>query len=126
MYMDNSRFDELTRKLVVRRTRRGVLAGMGAAAAAGALGRFRGEADARSICRPEGIVCSKNADCCGGACSPKDKTGRRVCAPTTCLPDRASCDPRNPAACCSGICDQSAIVIACGFDYCCYVDRPPV
>lgn len=121
-HVDYSKFDSLTRNLALRKTRRDVVVGIGATAIFGAFGFFRGEAEARSICRPEGVVCSKNADCCGGACAPKDNTGRRVCA-ATCLPEGASCDPQNPGACCSGLCDEDDIVLACTFDYCCYVDR---
>jgi hypothetical protein len=123
--LDGSRFDQLTRGFTYRKSRRGVLTGLGAAAAAGVFGRFRGGAEARSVCRPEGVVCSKNADCCGGACAPKDNTGRRFCAPIICLPDGASCDPQYAGACCSGLCAEDDIVLACTFDFCCYSDRLP-
>ena len=122
--MDGSKFDGLARQLANRKSRRGVLISMGAAMAAGAFELFRGNAEARSICRPEGVVCSKNADCCSGACAPRNSAGRRVCAATICLPEGASCDPQNPSACCSGFCDQDDIVLGCTFDYCCYADRP--
>ena len=142
--MDGSKFDVLTRNLAHRKTRRGVLAGIGATAMAGALGLFSGDAEARSICRPEGVVCSKNADCCLGLCAPKDNLGRRYCAgcpdggeacgsnccfggeicvegscQAICTPAGGPCDLVNPAVCCSQTCGNGEFFPCGNFAACC-------
>jgi hypothetical protein len=109
--MDASQFDALSKRLGTARSRRSLL-GAALAAAAASLGRRNAEAAAR--CRGDGGVCTRNADCCGGYCAPKDKTGRRYCAPQ-CLSVQ-DCPP-GPGPCQPAFCDGGICGIASPPDY---------
>jgi hypothetical protein len=98
--MDHRTFDRLARIVGSGQSRRNVLktltaGALGAVAAPVRLDRV----GAAARCRAQGVVCSKNADCCTSACLPRDRTGRRVCGGgdfcTTPLADVAaiSCGP---------------------------------
>ena len=79
--MESRDFDRLARLAGAGQSRRGVLkalAGGALDAVAAVLGLDQVSAAAR--CRSQGVVCSKNADCCSSNCLPKDRTGRRYCA----------------------------------------------
>jgi hypothetical protein len=73
--MDSLRFDRMVQSLAESGSRRRFIAGI----AAGALGISGwGQATART-CSSLGAVCREAANCCSGACGPKDRTGRRTC-----------------------------------------------
>lgn len=98
--MDGSRFDELTLSLTAGRTRRSVAKALAAAMLGGVAAVIgRGGADARYVCRGQGVVCSRSADCCTDVCNPKDSTGRRLCG---CQPNQTTCS--SSGDCCSGSC----------------------
>jgi hypothetical protein len=100
--MDGTRFDRLIRALGDGRSRRSVLSG--AAAAMFGLIAVK-NADARFVCREQGVVCSKDADCCNQACAPRDRTGRRYCA--ECGSDADCQEPTGcfSPVCVAGVCD---------------------
>lgn len=80
--MDDRAFDELTKSAGAGTPRRALLktfaAGViGAAAVSAGLGHA-GATPARRG-RPDGVLCSKNADCSSGVCSATGPNGRRVC-----------------------------------------------
>lgn len=143
--MDARDFDRLTRFLGEGQSRRRALRAIagGSLAAMAGLGR----AGAAFVPRPQGAVCTRNADCASDLCLPKDSTGRRRCG---CLADPISvtcgtlcgpqinncgatvdcgacctatgqpCDIFNPGACCSLTCGASqAFTCAVQTPYCC-------
>jgi hypothetical protein len=103
--MDSREFDRLARFIGTGQSRRRILrtflgGGLGIAATAVGLER----ADAAARCRNDGVMCSKNADCCSAACLPKDRTGHRYCG-EVCIPDGGACNSQNADSCCSGVCE---------------------
>lgn len=73
--MDGNRFDQVTKLMANRRTRRG-FAGL---LSAGVLAVLPLGALAAARKRVDGLVCSKNADCESAFCAPKNALGRRLC-----------------------------------------------
>jgi hypothetical protein len=73
--VERSQFDCLAKTIATAGSRRRVIAAAlgGALALAGIT-----SSGAAARCRNDGVVCSKNADCCGGNCLAS-KSGRRVC-----------------------------------------------
>jgi hypothetical protein len=104
--MDSRDFDRIARVVGSGQSRRRVVKTL----AGGALGAFAtavglDHASAAARCRGQGVVCSKNADCCSSACLPKDRTGRRYCA--ECGSDNdcpGSTDPCQSATCTANVC----------------------
>lgn len=109
--MDASRFDALSKRLGAARSRRSIL---GAALAAAAASFGLRDAGAAGRCRADGNICARNADCCGGYCAPKDKTGRRLCQPQCVSP--LDCPP-GPSPCQPAYCDYGICGIASAPDY---------
>jgi len=74
--MDGNRFDQITKLIVSKRTRRG-FAGL---LSAGVLAVMPLGALASTRKRVDGSVCSMNADCESAFCTFKDRQGRRLCS----------------------------------------------
>jgi hypothetical protein len=132
--MDGARFDDLVRTFADTTSRRSVLKGLLASAAA-ALGARAGSARAQA-CRPAGRLCSVSSQCCSGLCDTTnpDPTQRNRCA---CPPGQENCrglctDPAtayraDPANC--GACDRRCpvfpnTVATCADKVCGYACRP--
>ena len=99
--MDGSRFDDLSRAVARVRSRRGLLRAGGVAAGGAVIAAIGwAKSDAASTCRHDGVVCSKNADCCGKVCLPADRTGRRYCCANPC--GTACCT--DSQVCFNGVC----------------------
>ncbi len=112
--MDTSRFDDLTRQFGAARSRRSLLgAALGAAAAA--LGLNGASAAAR--CRNDGLVCSKNGDCCSAICLPKNRQGRRLCGQIVAPCQRPQDCPPGPTPCQPATCDSGTCGIASPPDF---------
>jgi hypothetical protein len=113
--MDEQTFDELTKSMSSETSRRAALRTVAAGLIA-AIGGFAGSSvTAAARQRPDGVVCSKSADCLSGICAPKDSTGRRVCGcGETLIACNGAC--RSPylgsctidSDCCTGFCYQNA------------------
>jgi hypothetical protein len=119
--MDPTTIDRLARLVGSGQSRRRVLKSLTGGvlgAVASAFGFDQAGAAAR--CRPQGVVCSKNADCCSSACLPKDRTGRRVCAECSTADDCPAGDACNTPVCQAGTCGTTAVV--CDDNNTCTVD----
>lgn len=100
--MDESRFDDLAKRLATRRSRRGVLKALGTATlAALGLGMSEGTALAKDKgdCRSAGHPCEGNQSCCTGLECRVTGPGSAArcmepsCTPTTCLAQGVTCGP---------------------------------
>src|SRR3954469_703604 len=119
--MSGHEFDELTRKLSGRASRRSVLKGLVGAAAAAVGGRFGRARAADDACSPPGGRCTAALPCCtdtpttciNNRCCPNaqvcvDSAGNTSCCPTgqicvgnTCCPrERVCTDPNGVKRCC--------------------------
>lgn len=107
--MDGSRFDEMTSRLSVAATRRralGVVAGLlGGAVVAGEAAAGPASVP-RQVCRPAGIGCTRDTQCCAGMC----ETGRLL--PRT-RRNRCAC-PEGLVGCGSQCVDTQTDVANCG------------
>jgi len=141
--MDATRFDFLTRAVGQRLSRRHLVAAAAALLAGSATPRPTG-AVVRHTCRPYGTGCSRNEQCCSGACNtrrtdPRAIRNRCVCAAGEIRCDGACtdivastdncgscgnvCDPDVANACVSGVCScgqwtACAKGVDCAFDHC--------
>jgi len=92
--MDGQRFDQLSRGLAARLSRRRVLAGLlGAAAGSGALAVTGADA-ASQTCRRPGDKCVRTSQCCGGSCqlSAGRRSRLRTCVcPAGTIPCNRGC-----------------------------------
>ncbi len=77
--MDGDRFDALTRRWAQTGTRRSLLRGLGGGLAALGIGAAAHRSAAAVICRQNGVLCAKGAQCCAGYCD--GKTNRCSCPP---------------------------------------------
>lgn len=84
--MDETRFDDLTKRLATSRSRRATLKGLGKTMLLGlGLGgpiasfAWSDGGDART-CSAGGAICQGDANCCSGDCHDPDRFGRRRCA----------------------------------------------
>lgn len=66
--MDGDRFDHLARRLAGAMSRRTVVRGLGASVLGGGLALLGRERSEAFICRQNGVLCAKDAQCCSGAC----------------------------------------------------------
>lgn len=120
--MDPNTFDEFTKAIATKTSRRNALKGIATVAVGSVLGLFgSGEAFAKKKkCTPNGGSCSKNGTCCSsfcnnGTCAPKPKgcpTGQVHCG-SVCCPSGQNCvNGKCAGPCpssqvfCSGICCQ--------------------
>ncbi len=101
--MDGSRFDAMTRRLLVPGSRRGVLRGLVAGALAGSLTRL-GLADGLAGCKGVSKKCDKSGDCCRGMKCKQGKcacgAGGKKCGDACCGRGERCLESADPAACC--------------------------
>jgi hypothetical protein len=122
--MDPNTIDRIARLVGAGQSRRRVLKSLASGALGAAAAVIGIEATAAAArCRDQGVVCSKNADCCSATCLPKDRTGRRICAECSSV---AQCPPSNDlchtATCTSNICGFSVNVgVACNDNNACTI-----
>jgi hypothetical protein len=128
--VDRNRFDNLSRAMAKRASRRGMIAFAGRAiAAAIGLGttispRVGADSAEAASCRDGAVSCTSNGQCCSGECGPKDSRGRRRC---TCAEPEFACGLSccQPGEVCeNGACKQPEIspnvctTTLCGNCYC--------
>jgi hypothetical protein len=117
--MDSARFDQLTRRLSVTRTRRSLV---GAALALLGSGVAAHKASAeppsihRTVCRPVGVGCTRHAQCCSATCVtgralPRNVRNRCACRPD--CTDRTCGDDG-----CGGSCGTCSDISACEAGVC--------
>ena len=86
--MDRKRFDELACRLAVSAPRRRVVAALVGVLGGGGVARAvaAGFGQRRGVCRPAGVGCSRNAQCCSAECAtsrslPRNRRNRCACIP---------------------------------------------
>lgn len=124
--MDGQRFDDLTRSLVQRTSRRRLLKAVTTALAALGAGVAWREPGGAFICRQPGVLCAKDAQCCSESCDPMTHRcgcpgGLMLCGgecvqqwldPTNCGSCGKVCADNE--ICCSGVCTDCGNGILCG------------
>jgi hypothetical protein len=112
--MDSGQFDGIARSLAGLATRRRVVGAlMGLVAGAGAVAGAEAGDPRRSYCRPLAANCTRNSQCCSGACDTNRKTHRTRRNRCICVPD---CDGKVCGSDgCGGTCGPYDG--ACEFDY---------
>jgi hypothetical protein len=117
--VDAHRFDALARLVGRRSSRRGAVASLIATIAGrAALPNATVAKTPRRICRPSGLGCASNRQCCTGYCENRSSLPRRqrfrcACPPATIACDGACVDAQSSATHC-GACDTP-----CGDDEAC-------
>ena len=100
--MNDATFDNLTRLLGSRPSRRQVLKGIAGGGALAAAGMTRAIDDAAAQCVEDGDPCTSGTECCGGACS----ASLGVCVTMDeCIVDGDPCT--SGTECCGGACSAS-------------------
>ena len=100
--MDGHRFDRLSRILARPATRRGAVAGALALIVAGPT--VAPAASRTAICRNLGNACTRNSQCCSGACNTTSasRRTRNRCAVACLALDDIGCKAPG-ASCCAGL-----------------------
>lgn len=127
--MDGSRFDDLARRLAAGRSRRQVLAAIGAGLSAVLTGGLRMERGDAAGCGKGGAGCSDRRKCCGGltclngTCCPETQVCGGACCPAgyTCQGGAcAAAGSGTPGGCpsnqarCNGACTDLTTTTNCG------------
>ncbi|HET9659116.1 MAG TPA: hypothetical protein VFP05_02225 [Thermomicrobiales bacterium] len=101
--MNDATFDNLTRLLGARPSRRQVLKGIVGGGTLAVAGMTRAVEHVAAQCLEDGEACTTGTECCGGACSAS--LGVCVTMDDTCVADGDPCT--DGAECCGGACSAS-------------------
>ncbi len=112
--MNDATFDNLTRLLGARPSRRQVLKGIVGGGTLAVAGMTRVVEEAAAQCLEDGQACTTGTECCGGTCSAS--LGVCVTMDGTCVADGDPCT--DGAVCCGGACSASLGGVCVTMDQC--------